>query len=271
MKTFTVNLNELYNVKGGALTAYITESTSDQPSPDFKRPAVIIVPGGAYWMVSKREAEPVGSYFIYAGFQVFILNYLCAPDGVKYPEQLHELAAALDYVKKNADALAVEKNKVFAVGFSAGGHLVANLSVNYLKAQKDMGIVDCKPTATGLCYPVISPEYKHTASFDNLLKGYNDDEKKLLIPEVSLDKMVTANTSPAFLWTTAEDDGVPPINALRYAEALSNCGVPFELHVYPHGWHGLSNCDEEVNPSKPAFLKKNSQWISDCANFFKEF
>lgn len=271
MKTFTVNLKELYNVKGGKVTAYITEAPFDQPDPDFRRPAVIVVPGGGYNMVSKREGEPTGNYFTYVGYQVFVLEYLCRPDGVKYPEQLYELAAAVDYVKKNADEFLVKKDKVFAVGFSAGGHLVANLAVNYKKAQKDLGLSDCTLTATGLSYPVISPEYRHKDSFDCLLNGYTDDEKKGLYDELCLDKLVTENTPPSFLWTTSEDNDVPPVNALKYAEALAEHNIKFELHVYPHGWHGLANCSEEINPAKPSFLKKNSQWISDCADFFKEF
>ena len=271
MKTFSVDLKDLYNVSGGKLTAYIAESPFDDIKDDYKRPAVIVVPGGGYYFVSKREAEPVGSYFTYAGFQVFILDYLCNPDGARYPEQLYELACAVDYVKKNASDLLVDANNLFAVGFSAGGHLVADLSVEYEKAQKDLGLADCKPTAVGLSYAVISPEYKHTDSFKNLLEDFNDNEKQKLLESLRLDKKVNAQTPPTFIWTTAEDNCVPPQNSLRYAEALSLNGVPFELHVYPHGWHGLSNCIDEVNPAKPSFLRKNSQWMSDCADFFHDF
>lgn len=267
MNTATINLKDFYNVKGGVLNATYMDSPWDDPKAPFIRPAVIVVPGGAYWMVSVREGEPIANYYMYAGFQVFVLHYLCAPDNISYPEQLYELASAVDYVKKNAEKFHVDPDKVFCVGGSAGGHLTANLAVEYQKADKDLG-TDSKPTAVCLCYPVISADCGHVDSYNNLLTTYDEKEKQKLTKHLSLDKLVTPLTPPCFIWTTAEDDCVPPLNSLVFATALSLNKVKFELHVYPSGHHGTSSCSTEINAYKP-FLKKNSQWLNDSADFFK--
>ena len=97
MKTFEVDLKKEYGTEGGKLTAILSGDVYDNAEANEKRtrPAVIVVPGGGYWMVSKREGEPVAAAFLSRGFQTFILTYLTASDGeYAYPEQLTELAAA---------------------------------------------------------------------------------------------------------------------------------------------------------------------------------
>ena len=93
----------------------------NQP-PNWKRPAVIIVPGGGYEKVSRREGEPTAMQFIARGFQAFVLNYTVGGEkGASYPEQLFEVAACVDYVRKNAAEYGVNSKEIFVIGFSAGG------------------------------------------------------------------------------------------------------------------------------------------------------
>lgn len=269
MKYQTIQLKERYNVQGGMLTVLAGDKPFDYEA-DWKRPAVIVVPGGGYGMVSKREAEPVAFAFLAKGFHVFILNYMVAPDA-RYPEQLLELACSVDYLKKNADALSLNKEEIFVVGFSAGGHLAANLSTDYMQAVETYGApLDCKVTAAGLCYPVITNKKGHFGSYQNLLNGYTDEEKQTLLQKLNLNEIVCERTAPAFLWATASDGVVPPSNALRYALALDDQGISYEIHVYPTGVHGLSTCDCEVNPYGD-HLKRMTKWIDDCAAFFRQF
>lgn len=269
MRAFTVDLKEEYSfLKGGNLSCMLMDMPWDQPKA-WKRPALIVVPGGAYWMVSKREGEPVASAFFSKGFQTFILDYLTAPKGVAYPEQLLELASAVDYVKKNADAFNVNKDEVFVVGFSAGGHLTGNLAVEHTYVCDKVGVaLDCKPTAVGLSYPVISQIHGHQPSYDNLLRGYSDEEKKELLKTLNLNEAVHADTPPAFIWATATDSAVPADNAIRYALALAEKGIAYELHVYPQGSHGLSTGAAEVNDA-PNRMPKVTAWVEDCIEFFK--
>ncbi len=273
MKYCTVELNkEYFFIEGGQLSYLVMDYPYDGDGENaWRRPAVIVVPGGGYGCVSKREGEPIAAAFLAKGFQTFILGYLCAPDGVRYPEQLMELSAAVDYVKKHADELHVNPNEIFVVGFSAGGHLAANLAVEHQNVSQKVGVaLDCKPTAIGLGYPVISSTHGHFGSYDNLLNGYTEEAKQELLKTLNLNEAVSEHTPPAFIWTTAEDAVVPPDNAMRYALALDKLQIPYELHVYPHGIHGLSTGNQLVNPDTPA-LKKVNRWIADCADFFYEF
>lgn len=265
-----VNLKDYYKVAGGKLTPYTIECPMSDKS-DWRRPAVIVVPGGAYEHVSKREGAPVACHFLARGFQAFVLEYLVAPDGVRYPEQLHELAAAVDYIKGHADKYHINKDEIFVLGFSAGGHLTANLAVDCSAVPEIVGEkLDCGIKAVGLGYPVISADLGHTRSHENLLAGYTDAEKKKLLKGLNLDKAVNKNTVPAFIWTTATDESVPAINSVKFAYVLAENGVKYELHVYPEGDHGSSTCDREVNDERNA-IAKNAQWIDNCASFFRLF
>ncbi|MBE7085151.1 MAG: alpha/beta hydrolase [Clostridiales bacterium] len=272
MKNFTVDLKEEYGIHGGKLDCLTMDMPFDVDTPDWKRPALIVIPGGGYGMTSKREAEPVALAFLARGFQVFILWYtIGTAEGMSYPEQLIELGTAVDYVKKNADKLNVNKDEVFVVGFSAGGHLTGNLAVEYASVSEKAGQkLDAKPTAVGLCYPVISSKNGHLETYENLLYGYTQEAKAELIKTLNLNEAVTEETAPAFIWATAKDQVVPVDNAIRFAQALSEKNVDFELHVYTDGVHGLSTCDEEINPYG-AHLARTSKWLDDCSAFFHRF
>jgi dienelactone hydrolase len=164
----------------------------------------------------------------------------------------------------------VNPNEVFAVGFSAGGHLVANLSCEHMLIEEKYGKpLDCKPTAVGLSYPVIFYN-GHQGSFINLTQGMPEAERDATIASLELDTRVTAETSPAFIWSTFEDQLVPCENSLRYAMALKKAGVRFALHVYPFGQHGLASSDMEISGGygKDA-VEYSRAWIDDCCKFFR--
>jgi len=274
MKTYTVDLTKDYSfLQGGELDCLVMDYPWDgEVDPNWKRPAVIVVPGGGYAMVSKREGEPVASAFFARGFQAFVLRYLTSADGVQYPEQLLELAAAVDYVKKHAAELNVNAEEIFAVGFSAGGHLTGNLAVEHQNVSDKAGVaLDCKPTAVGLCYPVITNVHGHFGSYENLLQGYTEEAKAELLKTLCLNEAVSEDTPPAFIWATADDGVVPADNAIRYALALADKGIAYELHVYPHGAHGASTASLEINNPTGDEMMKIVHWMDDCAAFFRMY
>ena len=268
MKAYTVDLTKEYSfLQGGNLQCILGDCPWDA-EVEWKRPALIVVPGGGYGMVSKREGEPIAHAFLAKGFQTFILWYSVAPNAA-YPQQLLQLSAAVDYVKKNAKEMNVNPDEVFVVGFSAGGHLTGNLAVEHQDVSAKVGVeLNCKPTAVGLAYPVISNINGHQGSYDNLLLGYTEEAKEELMKTLSLDKAVSKDTPPAFIWTTAVDQAVPADNALRYALALAKYGIQYELHVYPFGEHGASTGSAEINTCVPEDQKIKG-WIDDCAKFFR--
>ena len=277
MKSYCVDLKKEYGLKGGKLDCMVADFPWDitEQSPNWKRPAVVVVPGGGYGMVSKREGEPVAFAFLARGFHAFVLTYAMAgKNGIPYPEQLLEVASAVDYVRKHAEELKVNPNEIFVVGFSAGGHLTGNLAVEHQNVSEKYGKpLDCKPTAVGLCYPVISKIHGHQGSYDNLLYGYSEEAQAELLKTLNLNEAVSEQTPPAFIWTTAKDTGVPPDNAIRYAMALDKQGIDYELHVYPRQEHGASTADLEINYVANAEAanqyKRINRWLHDCAEFFR--
>ncbi len=268
MKSITIDLKETYGLQGGSLECIWVERPFDFDAENFRRPAVIVVPGGGYGGVSRREGESVATRFLAAGYQAFILTYLVHPVA-HYPEQLLELAASVDYVRTHAAEFCVNPDEIFPIGFSAGGHLVGNLAVEWQDISRHANLkLDCAPTAVGLCYPVIRNDAGHDGSHNNLLYGYTEAEKAALLPRLNLDEAVNEKTPPAFLWSSFEDGCVPPKNALLYALAMEKARIRYELHIYPCADHGKSTCDFEVNSHEPSLLK-NARWIEECTSFFR--
>ena len=250
MRPEIFHLKDFYRELGkngcdATLTTYLPDNLPEMGRIDERRPCLLICPGGGYEFCSKREQEPIALYFLPNGFNVFILKYSAAPN--RYPTQLREVAAAMELIYKNADAWHCDTNRIAIMGFSAGGHLAAHYSNVYSCPEIRALFPDSKPVqASVLCYPVITadPTWAHLGSFDALLGKKDRTAKEIM--DFSCDKLVTRGTPPAFLWHTSEDPCVPVMNSLLYAQALVSCGIPFELHVYPHGGHGLATSDERT-------------------------
>lgn len=245
----------------GRLTAYLLDN-SPEIDPARRRPAVLICPGGAYVMTSDREAEAVAVRFLAKGFQAFVLRYSCAP--ACFPTQLVEASMAMAFIRRNCEEFMADRDRVGVIGFSAGGHLAATLSVLYNDHRVfevfDLEIEENKPDFSILCYPVIScePEISNALTFDSV-SGGNAGIREYL----SLEQRVHADVPPTFLWHTANDSAVNVKNSLLYAGALADSGVPFELHVFENGVHGLSVADRETVPAdNPQCYNENvQQWL----------
>jgi len=245
MHTETINLYEHYHKAapgdGGQLVVYALEPIP-KVDPDRRFPAVLILPGGAYSWVSPREAEPVAMRFLSRGFTCAILNYSCAP--ARFPVALREAAMAMRFLREQADRLHVDPHRVAALGFSAGGHLCGTLGTLYDAPEvADIAPSDMiRPDALVLCYPVSSAHGRtHEDSFTNLC-----GEDRALKDRLSLDHLARRDMMPVFLWHTRTDDSVPVDGTMRLALALAEQDVPFALHVFAEGRHGLATADDLV-------------------------
>ena len=228
------------------------------------RGAVLICPGGAYSFTSPREAEPIAIKFNAAGFHAFVLNYSVAPN--KHPQSLLDASRAMCIIRENSQEWNIDASKIAVCGFSAGGHLAANLGVHwdkdYLKNVPGITLGTNNPNALILCYPVItSGKYAHTGSISNLL---GDDFDKSLESQMSLELNVSKKTPPTFLWHTFEDNSVPVENSLLFAQALRSENIPFELHIFPEGPHGLSLATEETTENGDRVYQDVAIWINLC-------
>ncbi len=241
------------------------------PAPLFpgrKRPAVLILPGGGYEHVSEREAEPVALRFAARGYCAFVLKYSCWPH--VFPQALREAAMAMSYIRQNAGEFCVDPAMVAAVGFSAGGHLAGCLGTMFDgDAVADLGAASLlRPDALGLCYPVaVAWGRTHEGSFENL-SGADPQLRQ----QLSLEKLVRTDMPPVFLWHTSQDASVPCRNSLILAQALEEAGVPFALHIYHKGPHGLSTADEMAYPAGdlPAISRDVPGWVEAQIDFFGE-
>ncbi len=252
----------------GRLTCLITQ-TPAKVSVTRRRPAVLILPGGAYRWNSEREGEPVALRFAARGWAAFVLEYSCAP--FAFPTALREAALAMRWVREHAGDMEVDPRKVAAVGFSAGGHLCGTLGTLWDGAElADLGEPALlRPDALGLCYPVaVSWGDTHEESFENISAGDRAVRERL-----SLDRLVRPDMPPVFLWHTRDDGSVPCRNSIVLAQALDAAGVDFAFHLYRHGQHGLSTADELVYPAHavpetswdvPGWPEAMIRFFADC-------
>lgn len=253
--------------KAPAFTGYILENSKEY-CKDRKRPAVLLCPGGGYQFTSDRESEPVAMKFLSAGISVFLLRYTCG-GGAFFPHQLCEAAAAMRVIRSHGEEWNLDEKKIAVCGFSAGGHLAASLGVFWnsdLLKVRQLGGEVCRPNGLLLCYPVItSGVHGHRGSFENLLGP--DAGRDALLFLTSLERQVTKETPPTFLWHTWTDEGVPVQNSLLFASALADAGVPAELHIYPRGGHGLSLCNSLTATTAQGVLPEAQDWIDRAAQF----
>ncbi len=255
------------------LTAYIHDK-----SPELKieaRPAVVVCPGGAYMFLSDREAEPVALQLFAQGFNVFTLYYSFG-EQAKENRPIIEVCKTVKLLREHAEEYDVDSDRVFVNGYSAGGHLAAACGAMY-DLPEIRSAVGCenndlhRPTGVVLAYPVIvSDKYDHRDSF-SMLCGSHDATKEQRA-YYSVERYVTKKTAPAFIWHTVEDMLVPVQNSIIYSKQLADNGVSFELHIYPHGPHGLVLCNKETSQGDSIYERPECErWVADACRWMHNF
>ena len=251
--------------------AYLDTYVSD--FRNARRDAMLVIPGGGYRSVcSDREGEMVALGYFAKGYNAFVLNYRVAEEGDVYPRQLLDACRAVLHIKANAEKYNINADRVFAVGFSAGGHLAGSLAL--LSGDKlvldTLGVSreDVAVKAVVLSYPVVTAlENTHKGSFENLTGMPFDKIPDELKRKYSLEENVTESSPPAFIWHTAEDKTVPVIGSLMLAANYAKLGVPVSLHVYPYGCHGISLATEFANYEARVAQPLAERWLDDSVDF----
>jgi len=233
----------------------------------YPKPGMVVCPGSGYAKCAKREAEPVAIRLLGMNFQVFVLTYSCAP--LRYPIQLLEVAALFSLIHQNQKEWDVDPDKVGIMGFSAGGHLAANYSCCFDGEEiKQYFKENYRPCMAVLGYPVISADLSilNTDSFEQLLGHHPEGEEG---KKYSCEYLVSSKTPPTFIWHTAEDQCVFVENSLRYATALSRNKIPYTMHIYPHGEHGLSTLDDLTCNALDAGKGYGGDWMDQLKQWIK--
>jgi len=238
MKTETHPLKSNPNV---TLTTYMLDPSQEMANAKV-RPAILIFPGGGYRICSDREAEPIAMAFLAQGYHAFVLRY-SLNENAAFPRPIQDAEEALELIRSNAGKWGVIPDRVAVCGFSAGGHLAAALGT--------MGRI--RPNALILGYPVILDTISGILPF----------------PIPSVEQKVDPQTPPAFIFATANDELVPVKHSLQFAAAMDQAKVPFELHIFQDGSHGLSlaktftsgGFKNLVNPDVAKWMELCTSWL----------
>ena len=207
--------------------------------------AVVILPGGGYThLAANHEGRQVADWFTTRGFRAFVLSYRLASHGYILPAPLLDARRAVQTVRARAGDYQINPNRIVIIGFSAGGHLAALASTQFVAGKPDsedlIERVSSRPDYLVLGYPWIGAVSESDPRYlDRCKKEYAIDKCEALRTGYSPDLSVTKETPPTFLYHTFNDQSVPVEQGLRFYEALVKAGVPSEAHIFPNGPHGV--------------------------------
>ena len=221
--------------------------------------SIVICPGGGYGGLASHEGNDYALWLNQHGVAGFVLKYRLGSAGYRHPIMLGDAARAVRLVRARAADWKVDPKRVGIMGSSAGGHLASTLLTHFDAGKTDASDPvereSSRPDLGILCYAVITlGHYTHEGSKENLL-GKNPPPE--LVQLLSNELQVTPQTPPCFVWHTWEDTAVPVENSLLFAGALRAAKVPFDLHIYQQGQHGIGLAD------KPPFAHPHP-WAADC-------
>lgn len=224
--------------------------------------SVIICAGGAYqFLAINKEGNKVAEWLNTIGVTAFVLKYRLPSDEIMQDKSVGPLQDAQEsvrYIRRNASKWNLNNDKIGIIGFSAGGHLAATLSTKFAKkTYQSKDTVSAKPNFSLLIYPVISmtDEMTHKGSRKNLL-GMNPSKE--MIDKFSTEKLITAQTPPAFLVHASDDPGVPFENSIAYFTGLKKFKIPAEMHIYQNGKHGFGL---GINGTSLNWTKHCENWL----------
>lgn len=264
MNCFTVEPRENSSAK---LELYLLEQKCEWKEYE-KRPFVLICPGGAYAMCGDRDSEPIALAFVGERYHAGVLRYSIRPSENDPPvgdAPFWDVLAAIKYVRQHADEWGVDPDRIIVEGDSAGGHasIIAAEHWNDTSFYPDAGPL-CKPNALILGYPVITAWlYGHSGSIFNLTGDWH--YSRAAEEKYSAELHVNRDVPPTFLWHSMGDDCVPCWNSYLLAKELHKLHIPYELHIFTTGWHGLSLGNGEVGCHEPHAAKWFSlaiDWLS---------
>jgi acetyl esterase/lipase len=188
---------------------------------------IIVLPGGGYAVHAPHEAEPIAEWLFELGVEASVFRY---PVHTRHPGPLD---AVRDAVRAARDAGAT---RVGLLGFSAGGH-AAGMAALAPRSSDPATAAAERVDAVVLGYPVVSMLLPTDAGSRTNLLGDAPTEAERAA--TSLDRLVSAEAAPFFVWHTGADERVPVEHSYLLGQALAAAGVPHELHVFPEGAHGL--------------------------------
>ncbi len=264
----------LFEDKEVYLTTYVHDAIKTCGS-EGGRPAIIVLPGGAFAFLSPYEGEPVALTFMQKGFNTFVLEYTVG-DNCRYPDVLIECSKAIQTVRDHAKEWNTNPHRVSLMGFSAGACL-AGVSATQWNDPQIAAALGVKPE-------YIRPDSAVIAygCWDNSGTIWNDPEfvnpgasrfPKSCPPQLDMINYVGDHVCPLFVWHNQKDRYVPVRNALMITEKLCELKIPVELHLYTGGQHGMSVANQltvrdnaeadlvRLNPNVAMWVDMADNWL----------
>lgn len=266
-------------------------------------PAMIIVPGGAYLKIARREGESIALQYLQYGYSCFVLHYtpyLKSEDQIfsqnpefnqdgRYPNPELYLMTTIHMIRSHAMEWGIDPMRVFATGFSAGGHIIATVATRWHDPSliSRLGFIplenELKLSGCVLGYPMLSgdnhnafminrknPQIQKMAILvDYALYGHYGPSKKE-IEELDVIKYVSKDTSPMMIWHMVDDMIIPSIDSTRMILAMQKADVQCEYHLFRSAPHGIATAKEQYSCYDNDIQPHVATWITEAYYWLKE-
>lgn len=223
--------------------------------------AVILFPGGGYFLLSMDACIEIAQALKEAGITAFIAKYRLPHDSIMIDKTigpLQDAQASIRLLRQKADSFGINPQKIGLMGLSAGGHLVSSVATQLGKIVIDNpGNINLRPDFIALLYPVIIYDPAIPRTRENLIGKY---PTQAALDLYSTDKQVTTNTPPSFLVHAIDDDVIPVKNTLTFFNALLHKNVKTEMHILQSGGHGFALTD----------LNSRNIWFNSFLSWLQE-
>lgn len=247
-----------FKIKNFSIEAYTLDKVS---------PCVIVVPGGGYFQLTENEGKPVAEKLNQHGFSaiVFQYNVNCA-----YPQPLIEFDEMLCYLDEHAKEMNIDVSQLIGMGFSAGGNLLAN----YQPFSQKQTSLNFK--AICLSYSLLDVVHLHSTNkrlqdfYQSMIRIMTGKDKAEINELEDLSPCYHIADIPTFLWQTIDDPLIPCIQSIEYGLKLKEKNIPFELHLFETGTHGLSLADETSARKKENIRQDIALWFDMWLNFISK-
>lgn len=276
----TIPLNETAH-----LDTYLLNN-SNEYNVGKKRPFVLVLPGGAYAFTSDREAEPIALRFNSIGCHTGILWYTTRDLVPNVPRHAFEEAMmAVKWVREHADDYLIDPDQIIVCGFSAGGHLAIECATMWHEpwiAEK----LGCDPKQLKInlaipCYAAAKAEKMpkgeagplmlRAKQSGNMRFFGTDDPSDEDVEAYNCLNKVSQHTPPMFIWHTYEDQLVDVANSIELAWTLKKHKIPFELHIFEKGEHGLALADRTTARKDSHKNAHVYHWFELCEEWLSEY
>ena len=208
-----------------------------------RRPAILILPGGAYVSCSDWESEVIAYPYMLAGYHAFVLRY-SVNEHKTWPNPLEDYEQAMEMIRRKEEEWNVLTDKIAVIGFSAGGHLAASAAT----------FAKNRPNAVILAYAALERELALACQPSTNIPSPTD--------------YVDETTPPCFLFAARDDKVVPISNSLRFQCALVKYGIPFESHIYAYGGHGFGS--GVANIAGTGVCRRVHNWVMDSVGWLED-